>query len=76
VRCPGFLFNIAAIKNRRETRRQGDISGYRTLKWGDNVLTFVTPMTIFTPFFASFGCALRIIFEVPPALLATFTTCF
>lgn len=33
-------------------------------------------MTVFAPFFPSFGSALRVIFEVPAALLATFTTCF
>jgi len=41
----------------------------------DNLFTPVTAMAIFTPFFASFGCALRVILEVTPALLATFTSC-
>lgn len=33
-------------------------------------------MTIFAPFFPSLRCALRVIFEIPAAVLATFTTCF
>ena len=33
-------------------------------------------MTVFAPFLARFGSALRIVFKVPPAMLATFTTCF
>lgn len=39
-------------------------------------LAIAAAVTVFSPFFTSFGSALRIVFKVPPAMLATFTTCF
>ncbi|VAC90370.1 Uncharacterised protein [Enterobacter cloacae] len=36
----------------------------------------IAAMAVFTPFFASLRCALRVIFEITPAMLATFTACF
>ena len=39
-------------------------------------LAIAAAVTVFSPFFTSFGSALRIVFKVSPAMLATFTTCF
>jgi len=40
------------------------------------LLTVAAAVAVFTPFLASFRCTLWVIFEIPPAVLATFTACF
>jgi len=67
VRCLWLQFNVAEIKNRREIPAAGVQPG---------VLLTAAAVAVFTPFLASFRCALRVILEVTPAMLATFTACF
>jgi hypothetical protein len=67
VRCLWLQFNVAEIKKPPGAPAAEDQPG---------VLLVTAAVAVFTPFFASFRCALRVIFEVTPAMLATFTTCF
>jgi hypothetical protein len=67
VRCLWLQFNVAEIK-----KPPGDPGG----RVQPGVLLTAAAVAVFAPFLASFRCALRVILEVAPAMLATFTACF